>query len=714
MAIPTAFRDLLASKESLVAWYPFCEGLHTTGYTPNVADQSDSGALALALTDFGAGETCGDERAYFTSGAGSGYGHLESSVKAALQITGEITIIFTHSFTEFDSYRLYYCMCGSGAGSDSNTLYRLSRLTTGFAQRLWHESGNQTPYAFNPSGYGALNDGVERFYCMRRFIAPTNYYQKLRIGDTEKTSGNDILTHLPSDGSLAKLNIPVNADLLQANGIYKGFMIFNEALTDAEIEIIKAAGTPAADWFDYSEWNSATGAGSVLWATPSPDANTRGIYITEHKDLLGFKLESTPYTPETLTTAEYSYHAYDLKVAPDIESTPRQEQRGDFSNVTSISGKRSCAVNFKVDLYAQLFDNDAPKYFDMLRACGWAQTSHGNSGVSVKPSSIMNRVPATIEVVYEDESEEPRQLVYKISGAMGNVKFVLDKVGKPIAIEFSFIGALEGITTLAYADRITASTFDAGIPIPAMSMVTTLFGSDIYPLSLEISSGEVVNLFSGLMRSHGYAGARVADRLITGKIVTPAVCDEETIDATIKGWWKGENNPDDSIADNTAIWTGTARYIADAIGYAFDFWSTDNNYLTISYLASQALTAINTWSVEFYFTRETTGAASLFRRGAPGTTDFDIQYTNNGNDIQIYVDNGVSNLIIIYAGIVSPNTRYLLKAKSTIGVWQLWIDDIEQIATGSATIIPASSELEYRVAGDSNHQIIDEIKIRVE
>ena len=279
---------------------------------------------------------------------------------------------------------------------------------------------------------------------------------------------------------------------------------------------------------------------------------------------IGFKHESIQYTPENLTATDYNYLINsDIKISPNIENYLQKINTGDFSKFPSISGKRLCAVNFSIDLYTMSDTTVAPSYFDILRSCGWKQLSisqtngignfialnqttrswydmcaapNGNiyacvyggdiylseiitiNGLAIFPDSLYNSVPSTIEVSFPEEGIEPRQIVYKISGAMGYVKF-LGETGKPIKAEFSFIGALDKIYTREFEDMIVPENFDSAIPIALLGATFQLFGNDVSLQSFEINSGEMINLFSNIMRVHGYDGTRISDRNTIGNIV---------------------------------------------------------------------------------------------------------------------------------------------------------------------------------------------------
>ncbi len=137
------------------------------------------------------------------------------------------------------------------------------------------------------------------------------------------------------------------------------------------------------------------------------------------------------------------------------------------------------------------------------------------SGITIFPDSLYNNMPATIEVSFPEEVIEPRQIVYKISGAMGYVKFT-GETGKPIKAEFSFIGALDKIYTREFENMIVPENFDSAIPIALLGATFQLFGNDVSLQSFEINSGEIIELFSNIMKHHGYDGTRISDRNTNG------------------------------------------------------------------------------------------------------------------------------------------------------------------------------------------------------
>lgn len=328
-----------------------------------------------------------------------------------------------------------------------------------------------------------------------------------------------------SDDSIASSGAALSGNI---TGIVDGDFLSVDSTSADFLKIDSTSALYKTGTSDISAWNTEDafgnmrpdGAGEVSIGIHEPVVGyvPPGKKILENKQLVGFKLETNPFIPEALVAADYGHHAYDIKVDPGIELLPLRAARADFSKEVSISGRRLCAANWKVDLYAMTDPATPPTYFSMLRACGWKQVVHGATGVSIKPDGNYNRVPATIEVAYEDESSEPRQLVYKIGGAMGSVK-IIGAAGLPVALEFSFLGTLEGITTRSYASRITPTGFDDETPPALLDEQHSIFMSRRSLIeNFEISGNEVVDLFSNIFKCHGYDGARVSGRLLTGKI----------------------------------------------------------------------------------------------------------------------------------------------------------------------------------------------------
>ena len=237
----------------------------------------------------------------------------------------------------------------------------------------------------------------------------------------------------------------------------------------------------------------------------------------ENKPTVGFRIETVPYTAEqSFIAADYDQRIYGVKVDPKLEAYARKLVHGDYSRDRTVIGKHDATVSFSVDLYPGSAVNVAPTYFAMVQACGWLQTTFTTAGISLTPNANQNRVPGTIEVAFPEEGASPRQLVYRIKGAMGKLKITMNQVGQPAKLDFSFQGALYAITTRAYANIITPAGFDTALPPAVLAATFSFFGTTQYPAKFEIDGGEKLEMFSDITDPTGYSGARISDRIVTG------------------------------------------------------------------------------------------------------------------------------------------------------------------------------------------------------
>jgi hypothetical protein len=234
--------------------------------------------------------------------------------------------------------------------------------------------------------------------------------------------------------------------------------------------------------------------------------------------VFGFRLETIPYIGESLNTDDYHYSINsDIKITVELEKYNCKINSGNFSKFVSISGKRSSRINFSIDLYEMSNLTTAPSFFDILESCGWKRQPIEN-GIEIIHDSLRNRVPATIEIAFAEEINEPRQIVFRISGAMGTVKFS-GQTGLPIKAEFEFTGILENIETRFFENMIFPSGIDDCVPTALISSNFLFYENEIPMDSFEIDSGETISLFSNICRPGGYDGARMTDRASSGSVV---------------------------------------------------------------------------------------------------------------------------------------------------------------------------------------------------
>ena len=232
------------------------------------------------------------------------------------------------------------------------------------------------------------------------------------------------------------------------------------------------------------------------------------------KRTMGCKIESTPYTAETLAASDYNVSAYNIGYDPAIAEYARKLARGDASRDPSIMGKRSGKITFSVDMTVGSSVTSAPNYWKCLQACGLKQTT-GSNGVWLTTDARYFNVPMTIEVVEMDEGASPNQLVIKFRGCMGNAKLVTNDVGLPKRIDFEFTGVLANISDRPYASQIMPTGFDSALPQAVLAVTTSLYSETQYFNKITIDLGNKVELWTDSTKAEGFEGARIVDRETT-------------------------------------------------------------------------------------------------------------------------------------------------------------------------------------------------------
>jgi len=235
------------------------------------------------------------------------------------------------------------------------------------------------------------------------------------------------------------------------------------------------------------------------------------LKLITNKRTLGFKLESTPYTAETLAASDYDISARDISYSPEIESYARKLAHGDYSMSTSISGRRKIEITYFIDFHPGNTAATAPQFFDALRAC-CMELGSSATGKWLLTAADQDRNPATIEVVERQEGTSPKQLVIKARGAMGTARIVSEQIGQPLKVEFTFTGVLDSITTREFSSILIPTAFDTKLPPAVLCATITLFGNTQQISRFAIDLGNEVELFTDPSICAGYEGARVIGR----------------------------------------------------------------------------------------------------------------------------------------------------------------------------------------------------------
>ena len=157
------------------------------------------------------------------------------------------------------------------------------------------------------------------------------------------------------------------------------------------------------------------------------------------KRQLAAKIEAAEGTAETLAAADAKLLVYEPKVSFDVAMFERNPARTSFSNVGKMTGKRTGALGYKLELKGSGATATVPEWGKLLQACGF--------GVSALKS--MN-----IGAITNGPFQHGETITGGTSGAQGRV--VINTVNGASAILFVVVSG-----TFQSGETITGGTSTA-------------------------------------------------------------------------------------------------------------------------------------------------------------------------------------------------------------------------------------------------------------
>ena len=200
--------------------------------------------------------------------------------------------------------------------------------------------------------------------------------------------------------------------------------------------------------------------------------------LLRRKSVFAAKVESTPGTAETITSAEGAYNARDVIIQPSVAVT-RREGQGGFNYLAGIPEGMMGTCTIVHDL---AYDGtNIPTWASvLLPACGWVDTAGTFSPVSSGPGS--GGVKTVTLAHYKDGK---RAL---LSGAMGTFTITCP-TGKVAFITFTFTGKY---STNETDTAIIAPTYPTTLPMRFSPGVLTWNSVDLCTSSVEVDAGNSV------------------------------------------------------------------------------------------------------------------------------------------------------------------------------------------------------------------------------
>jgi hypothetical protein len=192
--------------------------------------------------------------------------------------------------------------------------------------------------------------------------------------------------------------------------------------------------------------------------------------LLQRRRVILAKTEVTYGTDPTPTGAANAILIRNLDVTPlDAEIVSRDLVRPYFGNMDQIIAATKVQVSFEVELQGSGTAGTAPAYAPLLLACGMSETIAAGTSATYRPvSSSFSSV--TIYFQPQDNTAASSPL-HKITGARGNVEFMLNAKSLPI-MKFTFTGLFTAVTD---ATNLTATYTAFKTPIAVNKANTPTF-----------------------------------------------------------------------------------------------------------------------------------------------------------------------------------------------------------------------------------------------
>ncbi|MBU2249948.1 MAG: hypothetical protein KKD77_24595 [Gammaproteobacteria bacterium] len=229
---------------------------------------------------------------------------------------------------------------------------------------------------------------------------------------------------------------------------------------------------------------------------------------------MGFKLEDTPYTAETLTYANYDFRIKNISCTPELEEAVMKYATQGYGAFRSLIGKKLCTISGTIDLNAHGTATSDPEWSDLIRSCGFTKSTLG-AGVAWDMDADASGTPATIELQYVSH-DGGDAVVVKLAGCMGNISRIgFENVGNCISADIEWQGILKSVTDRA--EPFIAQGWDDTDPSPVTAATVETHSEAQDVNSLAVNIGNQVSVYTDPAKIEGARGAYVvnADPTVT-------------------------------------------------------------------------------------------------------------------------------------------------------------------------------------------------------
>lgn len=168
-------------------------------------------------------------------------------------------------------------------------------------------------------------------------------------------------------------------------------------------------------------------------------------YYSENLTILVAKVETTPGTMETITAADFNTKIFNptisMTVEPDDDAA--KYANGNHGEDVAVMGIQHGTIGFSMKMQAS--DGGvtvAPSWAKFAYGAGLAPVSYSGTGWALQPLKSYDEKTLTIWVYKIKRGANPTATVFKYAGCMGTLTVGGDGTGKPVMMNYSFMGKL--------------------------------------------------------------------------------------------------------------------------------------------------------------------------------------------------------------------------------------------------------------------------------
>lgn len=224
------------------------------------------------------------------------------------------------------------------------------------------------------------------------------------------------------------------------------------------------------------------------------------IILTE-RATIGAAIEVTKGTPVAPLVGDTGIEVFDPSLEPTVEIAERNPVQASFDMRENIVGNQSYTLTFRTPLKGSGAAGTVTEISTLLQGCGLGETINVSTSVVYDPISAETAQDTlTIDLSIDGK-------VWRLSGAMGNVKFIMAQNEVPIA-EFTFVGVYNAATDTG----LLAPTYGTISPPNPVGTACTWNGNTFIGTTVELDLQNDIQLRPDICASTGFLHAYLAGR----------------------------------------------------------------------------------------------------------------------------------------------------------------------------------------------------------